>query len=273
MSHPNVEFTAEFPCYRFAPTYNRMEIYDPEHVEMPFQRFMRGFPNCMTLRKSISDARVSKVKELFSNIPEKWTPKDVSFSPTSANRSSHTRADPLAQIEALKACLPSDTTYRFLHSSRHSLPRDPKQAFAHPHLILVDVKSISPNTAAAPTLPSTSPSMGTLTSVQWNDVLMVRETVSNHRSEAGQVCMREKKGPFTKKHLNTLKRTSSRVGSQWQARPQRHLFHFTATSEFIRFWHWAPGCIRFTPAIHYREDPRQILEFSPRQMPGSGEKM
>jgi hypothetical protein len=103
--------------------------------------------------------------------------------------------------------------------------------------------------------------MGTPTSIQWNDVLMVGETVSNHRSEAGQVCMREKKGPFTKEHLNTLKRTSSRVGSQWQARPQRHLFHFTATSEFVRFWYWAPGCIRFTPAIHYREDPRQIVEF------------
>jgi len=90
---------------------------------------------------------------------------------------------------------------------------------------------------------------------------MVGESMLNRRPETGQICMRKKKGPFTQEHLNMLKRTCSRVGSQWQARPQRHLFHFTATSEFIRFWHWEPGCIRFTPAIHYREDPRQIIEF------------
>ena len=243
-----------------------MEIYNPEHVEVPFQRFMRNLPNFKTRRKAISDTRVSKVKELFSKIPESWTSKHTSFSSVlvsrSATQSQHTYPDPLPQIEALEACLPTNTTYRFLDSSQHSLPQHAKQASVRPHLILVDVGYTSTLSNSAVLQPATSyPSPSTLTSIEWNDVLMVGETIPNRKPEVGQICMRKKKGPFMKEHLNMLKRTSSRVGSQWQARPQRHLFHFTTTSEFIRFWHWSPGCIRFTPAIYYREDPRQVIEF------------
>jgi hypothetical protein len=61
--------------------------------------------------------------------------------------------------------------------------------------------------------------------------------------------------------LNTLRRTSDRVGAQWFRRPQRHLFHFTATNNFIRFWHWSPGSVTFTAPIYYRDDPRPVLEF------------
>jgi hypothetical protein len=245
-----------------------MEIYDPEHIDLSFQRFMRVFPNFKTFRKLIDDAHVSKVKLLFSKIPENWTSRDTSCHPAlvswSGDPSKHIYTNPLAQVEALEACLPSDTAYRFLDSSQHSLPPVAKQATVRPHLILVDINhtSASLDPAAAYPSPSTSySSSGTPTSIQWSDVLMVGETVPNRRREVGQICMRGKKDSFTEEHLDTLKWTSSRVGSQWQARPQRHLFHFTATNDFIRFWHWAPGCVRFTPAIHYREDPRQIIEF------------
>src|SRR6266404_3644841 len=135
-----------------------MEIHDPEHVEVPFQRFMRNFPNFKTHRKSISDARVSKVKELFSKTPENWSSKHASFSPVLVRwfRSQHTYTDPLAQIEALEACLPTNTTYQFLDSSQHSLPQNDKQTSVRPHLLLVDVGYT--NTLSNPAVPRPSTS-------------------------------------------------------------------------------------------------------------------
>ena len=90
---------------------------------------------------------------------------------------------------------------------------------------------------------------------------MVGDTIRKNRRETGEICMRDKEGPFTMDELNTLRRTSDRVGAQWFRRPQRHLFHFTATSNFIRFWHWSPGSVTFTAPIYYRDDPRPVLEF------------
>lgn len=90
---------------------------------------------------------------------------------------------------------------------------------------------------------------------------MIGDTIRKNRRETGEICMRDKEGPFTKHESNILRRTSDRVGAQWFRRPQRHLFHFTVTSAFVRFWHWSPGHITFTAPIYYREDPRPVLEF------------
>lgn len=90
---------------------------------------------------------------------------------------------------------------------------------------------------------------------------MIGDTIRKNRRETGEICMRDKEGPFTEHELNILRRTSDRVGAQWFRRPQRHLFHFTVTNGFIRFWHWSPGNITFTAPIYYREDPRPVLEF------------
>ena len=64
LRHFGDSFNVEFPFSRHTPAYIRMEIYDPEHVEVPFLRFMRIFPNSKAVCKSISNARVSKVKGL-----------------------------------------------------------------------------------------------------------------------------------------------------------------------------------------------------------------
>jgi len=90
---------------------------------------------------------------------------------------------------------------------------------------------------------------------------MVGDTIHKNKRETGEICMRDKEALLTKDELNTLRRTSDRVGLQWFRRPQRHLFHFTATSTFIRLWRWSPDGVTFTAPIYYREDPRPILEF------------
>jgi len=171
-----------------------------------------------------------------------------------------------------KPCIPSDATYRFLDSSQRSLPRVAKQTAVRPHLILVSTKhaGASSNPAPAPPPPSTPyPSPGTTTSIQWNEVLIVGESVPNHRPETGQICVR-KTSDRSLKSTWTCSSGRLRVSVlSVQAQPQRHLFHFTTTSQSICFWHWEPGCIRFAPAIYHREDPRQVIEIF--VWPGSAE--
>jgi hypothetical protein len=88
-----------------------------------------------------------------------------------------------------------------------------------------------------------------------------RDMIRKNKYETGEICMRDKEELLTKDNFNTLRRTSDRIGAQWLSRPQRHLFHCTATSTIIRFWHWSPGSVTFTAPIQYREDPGPVLEF------------
>jgi hypothetical protein len=177
-------------------------------------------------------------------------------------------ADCHLQVDALQACLPEGSSYRFLDASRCALPRVSGKRNVRPDIILVGGKPPIPLSTASPESISTSgpipqPEASTSAplSPQWDEVLMVGDTIRSNKRETGEICMRDEKESLTESDLNVLRRTSDRVGAQWFRRPQRHLFHFTATSTFIRFWHWSPGRITFTPPIDYRQDPRPVLEF------------
>jgi hypothetical protein len=169
------------------------------------------------------------------------------------------------QIDALQACLPEGSSYSFLDASLCTLPLVSGKRNSRPDIVLVERRrpiplltaypeSISAGSRSSQPEPSTS-------APQWDEILMVGDAVRRNKRDAGEICMRIKEDTFTQDDLNTLERTSDRVGAQWFRRPQRHLFHFTATSTFIRFWHWRPGSITFTSPIYYREDPRPVVEF------------
>src|SRR5258707_11491934 len=172
------------------------------------------------------------------------------------------------QVNALQACLPEGSSYRFLDALRCTPPNVSGKPNVRPDIILVESKTPIPLTTAnfgSVSTPCSTSQPETSTSAplspQWDEILMVGDTICKDRRETGEICMRDKKGPFTKSELNTLRRTSGRVGAQWFGRPQRHVFHFTATGTSIRLWHWSPGSVTFTAPIYYRDDPRPVLEF------------
>jgi hypothetical protein len=89
-------------------------------------------------------------------------------------------ADCRPQVDALQACLPEHSSYRFLDFSRSALPHIPGTPIIRPDIILVDSKPrISLSTADAEPIPtpcSTSQQEATTSaplSSQWDEVLFL----------------------------------------------------------------------------------------------------
>lgn len=91
----------------------------------------------------------------------------------------------------------------------------------------------------------------------------VKPQDTDHAATFMQKDKAEGKAVWTNEEYNDAAQMYHYAAAQFQSRPQRGLFSFSVTGQFIQFWYWTPSGVMYTDGLDYsdQEGVKTIMAF------------